>query len=175
VLATYFKDRLPRGWSYPLGAQELSRYLEGIPGAKDKPLWFGYRAGWFHSRLDAERREDRPYEILRLSLARGGYFVENQTAVYWEVHVYAVPSRLRAAIRRSLLPGTMQRARDWLTAKRPDTSLDGGAYCSVLARESDALLYFEQRASKFEDPRQEEIEPPSNTALNSDAQETRAG
>jgi hypothetical protein len=165
MLVTHVRKRLPRGWSYPIGAQEISQYLEDVPGAKEKPLWFSDRAGWFHSQLDALRREDHPYPILRLSLQRGGYFVEDQTAVHWDVNIYAVPSGLRAAVRQSLLPAAMQKVRTWLVARRPDTVLDGGAYCSVLVRESDALLYFERCASKFEDPVREEIEAPSNNKM----------
>ena len=165
MLLTHVRNRLPRGWSYPAGAQELSEYLEAIPGAKEKPLWFSERAGWFHSNLDELRREDHPYPILRVSIQRGGYFVEDQAAVYWDVHVYAVPSGLRAAVRRSLLPTALEMVRTWLATSRPDTALDGGAYCSVLVRESDALLYFERCASKFEDPVREEIEAPSNNKM----------
>src|SRR5687768_10439865 len=158
MLVTHVKKRLPRGWSYPIGAQDVSRYLEGIPGATDKPLSFRDRAGWFHSQLDALRGEDHPYPILRLSLQRGGYSVRDQTAVHWEVYIYAVPSGLRAAVRKSLLPAGMRRVRAWLMASRPDTALDGGACCTVLVRESDTLLYFERSASRFEDPVREEIE-----------------
>jgi hypothetical protein len=59
----------------------------------------------------------------------------------------------------------MEKMRTWVVASRPDTVLDGGAYCSVLVRESDALLYFERCASKFEDPVREEIEGPSDNKM----------
>src|SRR5688572_18122442 len=102
MLATNVKKRLPRGWSYPISAGELSFHLEDIPGSKPEPLYFSDRAGWFHSKLDALRREDHPYPIIRVSRARGGYSVPDPTEVYWEVQVYAVPSSLRAAVRRAL-------------------------------------------------------------------------
>ncbi len=165
MLETRFKKRLPRGWSYPIGAQELSAYLEDAPGAKEKPLSFTDRAGWFHSQLDAERRDDHPYPILRLWLFRGGVLADNPDAGHWEVRVYAVPSTLRAVVRRSLLPIAMPKVRAWLAAARPDTALDGGAYCCVLTRESDARLYFEQCVSKFENPTRDEIEVPSRIEM----------
>jgi hypothetical protein len=162
ILETHWKNRLPRGWSYPIGAQELSQYLGDIPGAKEKPFCFTH-PGFSRSQHDVLKREDPLYCVLQLSLGRGGVFMEDADTVFWDIHVCAIPSRLRAAVRRSLLPGAMEKVRAWLTANRPDTKLDGGAYCSILVRESDALLFFENCASKFDDPVREEIPQPPNS------------
>jgi hypothetical protein len=159
MLATHWKNRLPYGWSYPIGAQELSQNFGDIPGARKKPLWFTH-AGFSRSQHDVLKQEDQLYCVLKLSLERDGIFMEDADAVCWDVHVCAIPSGLRAAVRRSFLPRAMGKVRAWLTANRPDTKLDGGAYCSILVRESDALLFFENCARKFDDPVREEIPQP---------------
>jgi hypothetical protein len=147
---THHKDDLPKGWSYPVGAELLSSALTGVPGALDQPFWFSARSDFRTKRFQATRAANEPYEILQASYGRGQIFGDRRIPL-WEVHVYAVPSRIRSVARTALMLRGLIELRDWLLMPRTDVALDGGAMFAVLMRELDPSFISRARGSRFED------------------------
>lgn len=100
--ADYSRDRLPRGWSYPLGQEDFlaalrhqkvkvrTLSLSWLDTKPTKPLYL-LTADWFSAaranHFGVEERNSKPLRIIR----------------------HAVPSRLRQEVRDELRDGYLQR------------------------------------------------------------------
>jgi len=152
---TRHKDVLPKGWSYPIGAELLTASLDGVPGALNQPLWFSARSDFRTKRFQATRSANKPYEILRASYGRGQIFGDQRIPL-WQVDIYAVPSGLRSVARAALVVRGMAELRQWLLLPRTDVALDGGAMFAILMRELDPSFVTRAKGSRFEDVHDDE-------------------
>ena len=100
LIKTGHKDKLPKGFSYPLGAEAISAALDGIPQADTTGLRFSWRK-W--TRLPEWRKlikNHGPFLLFRFHYFN--YFGS------WHGEVYAVPTEYVQAARQRLeeeLPG----------------------------------------------------------------------
>ena len=161
-LETRFKEKLPKGWSYPAGAELLSEWLGDIPHGLEKPLWFSARAVFWTNRFAELRAANEPYEVLKARYGRGAIFSEDRSQPFWDVHVNAVPSTLRFSTRRALASVGLPRLRRWLLEPRADTALDGGAFFAFLLREQDPSFVIRTRSDGFSDPVDAEVTLPES-------------
>ena len=108
--ARYEKDRLPPGWSYPLGRDRIARLLREA-GATLDSLHFSSpgRPPW-----DTDRTA-----VLRIlcvgngqARCHGGSFTDSSRL---HMNLYAVPGNQRVGIGEQLEAGTLQRACQWAT------------------------------------------------------------
>lgn len=103
---SYSRDRLPHGWSYPLGQKDFLEVLQRsevtvrtlslswLPNKPAGPLYL-LMADWF-------------------SDARANYFgIEEAGSKPLRIIHHAVPSRLRQEIRDELMNGRLQAVVDW--------------------------------------------------------------
>src|SRR5262245_22223029 len=127
---TRHKGHLPKGWSYPVGAEALISALEGVPGGLDQPFWFSARYDFRTKRFQATRAANEPYEILKASYGRGQFRGDRKVPL-WEIHIYGVPSQMRSVARAALVLRGMVELREWLLMPRTDVALDGGAMFTV--------------------------------------------
>jgi hypothetical protein len=95
LIPTARKEKLPSGFSYPLGAQVICDALDGIPQATNAKFWFGWRDEFWVSKW-RERLAARG-TITLLEVTYKEYFG------YWSFHVYSVPSEDSVFARDHLL------------------------------------------------------------------------
>ncbi len=116
--------------AYPIGAEALSRALDGVPQHGDLACTFF--AGNPHHEQNKRQRlyfMAVTYEKVARSFHHGqsaevfGVFKPR-----WRIHIYAVPVETRAAIKQHLLDDILpNHARPWLIEKASMTGRTGGA------------------------------------------------
>jgi len=84
LIPTVRKERLPKGFSYPLGAEAISGALDGIPQFDSAKFWFSWRDEYWASRW-RKRLENRGI-ITLFDVAYAAYLG------HWAFRVYSVPS-----------------------------------------------------------------------------------
>ena len=94
LIKTVRKEKLPKGFSYPIGAQALSEALQGIPQFDDIELWFSWRDEFWVSRWQ-KRLQARG----TLSLLQASY----SPHLGWYLYLYSVPSDYTVSAREHLL------------------------------------------------------------------------
>lgn len=160
MLETRNKPKLPRGWSYPVGAQDLSNALEGVVGSDAKPVSF---ADWAIRRTRRRPSSTAPHEdpparrILEVHYtswpAGGGLAALEPGAVdAWQIRVSPVPSERRAAIHRTLVDSALPMCRAWLDASRQQSRHEGRGYWRLSYDEGYDRLEVEQKPNAFEPP-----------------------
>jgi hypothetical protein len=110
LIPTCRKEELPRGYSYPLGAERISAALEGVPQLDNAELWFHWRDEFWSSRW--RRRVLAGGVVTLLEISFWKYFGR------WHVRVYSVPSEYAQSAREHL-ENELQRMRQQLASLRP--------------------------------------------------------
>jgi hypothetical protein len=109
LIPTARKEKLPHGFSYPLGAERISEALAGIPQFETMELWFAWRDEFWSSRW-RRRIIDRGVVTL-LEISFWEYFGR------WHVGVYSVPSEY-VCVARERLESELVRVRERLMVAR---------------------------------------------------------
>ena len=113
LIKTARKEKLPKGFSYPVGAQALSEALQGIPQFDEIELWFSWRDEFWVSRWQ-KRLQARG----TLSLLQANYFPH---FAGWYVYLYSVPSDCAVSAREHLM-AQLPRIRTQLSASASNPS-----------------------------------------------------
>lgn len=163
VLPTAYRGPLPRGLSYPVGAEVLSTVLSDIPQFSELRLSFSGTESRCLALYSSPRelvkaglnQESSPYRaLLRASWMHGG----------WSLEVEAVPSPLRYAFRRVLLTGALEEARQWFLTPRADTWFEGCRDITIGADEPPTeLCIVEVQGRRILGVRKRSISPESGT------------
>ncbi len=149
MLETLSKSKLPRGWSYPVGAQVLSHYLEGIDGATERPLYFSdYSIRKSHDRHLRDKGE--PYSIVEVTYSHP-YTERNPEYLRWAVTIYPVPSDKAAAVRSCAVSAGLPQIREWLKQTRIVDAKQGRGFCRLLYHEAGERLLFQSRLNNTDD------------------------
>jgi hypothetical protein len=125
LIPTYCKDKLPKDLSYPLGAQEISRALTGIPQHDELKLWFR------SSPMDSKSEfHDLLLKGLERPILKAWYFCHPMTIsgpgfVSWTLLIYPVLRKKRHIAHELLCKDGLASARKWLSTPRPDTWRSG--------------------------------------------------
>ena len=130
LIPTSFKDKLPRGLSYPIGAELLSEALAGVPQYDTLTLSFYGSAplrSYHPTRVLAASYSNSPPGLTGSNegIAQGWY------GESWGITVSAVASDLKSVVRGKLLEAGIPRLRAWLEEPRTQTWLSGRKSCSV--------------------------------------------
>jgi len=96
LIPTALKDKLPKGFSYPLGAEAICGALDGIPHFDNAKFWFHWRDEYWASRW-RKRLEDRG----NITLFQVGY--AEYPGNFRVFRVYSVPSQYTVFAREHLL------------------------------------------------------------------------
>ena len=114
VITTNFKNKLPKGLSYPIGTQCLAGHLEDLSKIEDPFLCYSF----FSDRLAELKSKNVPFVILevRFSPPQQQYFGSP-----WEIHVYAVKSEQRSAAKEGLESVGLPQVKAWLNTDRPES------------------------------------------------------
>jgi hypothetical protein len=157
ILQTSYRSKLPKGWSYPVGAELLSRALAGIDGAADRALYFND----YHIRDSRHRRlreQDEPYPIVSVGYRSPWSDAERQSCAarglveVWAITIDPVPSDQRAQVRRCVEASGLHLIREWLERARGSKTNLGRGSCRILYHQGRERLLFEQRLNNFHDP-----------------------
>ena len=95
LISTRRKEKLPKGFSYPLGAGKVSAALEGIPQFENAEIWFSWRDEFWASQWRKRIQERGVVTLLRAS-----YW---DYSGRWDFHLYSVPSEYNVFAREHLL------------------------------------------------------------------------
>lgn len=98
LIETATKEKLPRGFSYPLGAQTLSKSLAGVPQFDQFRLWFSWRDEYWASKYTKKIEEAGAVSILEVM--RGRSLCSDLS---WDVRIHAVPSDHAARVKEALV------------------------------------------------------------------------
>jgi hypothetical protein len=111
MIPTRGKTKIPQGWSYPVGAEIVSKALEAIPQYESVYLRFL----WLNPSSHLARKDKSRLHIL------GVRYIHPQhtaNAENWHVDISAVPSEIRVTIRSHLIDHVLPYARLWMTTER---------------------------------------------------------
>jgi len=148
MIPTRYKSKLPKSLSYPIGAQDISDGLKGVPQEPGLSLGFYDRPTIFASDFQKLRSSNSPYPIMSASFRKvqpgfsgsnqdiaEGYYDEN-----WEISVYPVSGEYRSVAKRSLLDDGLPQIRNWLSVNRSPSWKQGRKILEILFLESDGKL-----------------------------------
>jgi hypothetical protein len=129
LIPTSFRAKIPRGLSYPVGSEVVSRALADVPQYSRLTLTFWAKPFSSSSQFRAELVAGKPMDVFvasyrhvppGLSGSRGmiesGWYDEQ-----WGLTVYPVASERRQDARRLLLEGGLVSVRRWLSELRDST------------------------------------------------------
>jgi|GEM_PF-2650848 hypothetical protein len=123
IIKTKYKDRLPKGLSYPIGAELLSQQLSEVPQFNAFELSFFFRCGKLYKVLNSQS-----IEFLTLAFKRSEKSISNTNKrkdsewvkPHWNIYVSPVPSTIQKKVRKSCLELGFPIIKDWLIKDRPD-------------------------------------------------------
>jgi len=136
ILRTARKVKVPRGWSYPAGAEIISDALVDVP--QFDSIVLDFYGGLLKSTI--------PLYVMSADYNPNGigFDLDNK----WSIGVVAVPSDLKKPIQQALLADGFGRTRTWLIQPRPPVW-----FCSwkrlliSFNPTADVLLYEEEGAA----------------------------
>jgi hypothetical protein len=128
MLSTSYKQALPSGFAYPVGAELLNSALQSTPQIKLLKLSFHAHSRIFASSFNRQLRVGDPVTVLSASyrhvppgLSGSNAFIEegwyNES---WELTVYSVPSASRRVAREQIVTA-LPYVKNWLSSPRTDT------------------------------------------------------
>jgi len=165
TLETLHRDKLPRGWSYPVGAEALSRHLGSVEGAATRPLRFSD----YFIRSTPRRKlieQNQLYRVLEVRYCRPDTDADRQLAAergdqdQWEVSIDPVPSDKRAVLKAGLEASALPVVRAWLDETRRLAASQGRGVCRVLYDGGLNQIYVEQTLNSFEKPERVAVSSP---------------
>jgi hypothetical protein len=81
LIRTSLKEKLPKGFSYPVGAEAISTALDGVPQFQALSIHFSWKDTFWTSKYNAKIRAAGAITILAVNFWRE-----------WRMSVHAVPS-----------------------------------------------------------------------------------
>lgn len=112
LIPTLRKERLPRGFSYPAGAEIISAGLEGALHFGDLVLHFSWRDQLWTSKYRQRLLDKGDIEVLELNRPRPEGIA--LTGAHWVISLHAVPSEHNAAARTCMQNQILPALRKWL-------------------------------------------------------------
>ena len=95
LIKTRSKEKLPQGFSYPIGAEQISWTLQGVPQYMKLQLTFSWKDTFWASKYQKKLKENGQIEILECSYS--SYFDA------WWLFIHAVPKEHAQRV-RELIP-----------------------------------------------------------------------
>lgn len=133
LFPTARKCKLPRGLSYPVGTEILSRAFARVPQSEELVLDF----------LCGIRRESTTMYCMCVEYNPNGigFTLQNK----WGLTIYSVPSELKATVRRVLEEDGFAHIQEWLTQPHPPSWFEAWKRLIIeFVSEGETLLYSEE-------------------------------
>ena len=157
LIPTRWRNEISQELSYPIGAELLSRGLEGVPQFEELEVAF-----WCHQTAAEIRRATETGELVQLFEVRftnippgltgskegidQGWYSET-----WSLFVYPVLREHKPVGRRALVERGLPAARDWLMEPRSTTWRQGHRYFEVWIRPSEQTVKCVERHGRVTD------------------------
>ena len=138
LIRTGLRDKLPKGLSYPAGAEAISIALLSVP--QYHSLWISFsKTGWMSIERDREISDATNFmHVLSviLNFESGGMYLS----------IPAVPSKYRQIVRQGLTNYGLPEVRDWLAVPHSQTWHEGFRTFEVgLGIHSDEICLVERQ------------------------------
>lgn len=133
LIPTFYKTRLPRGFSFPIGAEALSEHLAGVPQFSEFRICFSDLVSAWKSEFQQMIAEGADYEIV--------------TARLWspfEIFVYPVQRSLKHAAHEALVSEGLPKLRAWMLRQSVRTAMTFRA-CSVIFSPATQTVHVQER------------------------------
>lgn len=122
LIPTKYKNKIPKGFSFPIGAKDISISLQGIPQYSKFELTFHDRDTFWASKFNERIKEKGSITVIEISYYRskGNNSTPNDwkesgySDPKWMVSVYALPSEYRSKTKAQLLEKAMPLFKRWL-------------------------------------------------------------
>ena len=108
LIPTTEKEKLPRGFSYPIGAEHLSSALDGVPQYDKFVLVFRWRDEYWASKYMAKLKSGGEVVVLDVNCHAPSYD--------WRVYVSAIPAEHKSRARLQLNDALFEQLRKDLRA-----------------------------------------------------------
>lgn len=121
ILRTLYKEKIPKGFSYPIGAEKISEALFEAINGDECEIRFSVRDDFWASSFNQRIKDELPLRIFQLiysqphtnhsssqSMIDGGYYDQK-----WKIEVNAVPTKYVSSAKR-LLINELSEASLWL-------------------------------------------------------------
>jgi hypothetical protein len=108
LISTTDKEKLPKGYSYPIGAEIISASLKGVPQYENLTTVFAWRDQYWASQYQAKLRSQGAIEVLKVEY--------NSRFDRWTIRVHAVPSTHNRKVKSLLQEGILDRLKEVLLA-----------------------------------------------------------
>jgi len=117
LIKTTYRIKIPKNFSYPIGAEILSHAFKDLKYYDDLEIMFRYKRECFASKFNKTIKQKGEILIFHLEYNKMKLGFKAGTMVYeegWEIVVYAVPTELRHTIKILFLNDILIKARNWL-------------------------------------------------------------
>ena len=153
TIKTRYRRPIPKGLSYPVGAEAISSALDGVPQFDE--LSFAFWCASPSQSLKVPSDTETFVEVLRASFSKispgatgSNHGVElGWYSEKWALEVYPVPSESKARVREGLLKSGLPGIRTWLMTPRDQTWRYGRHSCVAAARLLDGEIHVTESAS----------------------------
>jgi hypothetical protein len=125
ILRTRYKEKTPKGFSYPIGAEKISEALfDAIDGDKCV-IYFSVRDDFWASSFNQRIKDQLPLRIFQLRYSQPQTNLSSSQSMIdsgwydpkWKIEVNAVPTKY-ASSAKSLLINELSEASLWLTSPK---------------------------------------------------------
>lgn len=122
VLKTKFKEKIPKGYSYPIGVEKLSEALLDVIGDNECEIWFSVKDEFWSSSFHQRIKNKDPIKVIEIRYSTpqthhsssqkmidsGGYDPK------WQIRVNSVPTEYVSSV-KNLLITEINCAAKWLS------------------------------------------------------------
>ncbi len=122
LIPTKHKEKIPKGFSYPIGAKDLSEGLKGVPQYINFELWYRVKDTFWASKYHEKVKAKEPIRVIQVEYYRSR--VNRSTPKDWEesghcdpkwtIRVYGLPSEYRAETKKQIIANALPKIREWL-------------------------------------------------------------
>lgn len=129
MIPTRFRDKTGKSLSFPIGSEDLSERLEGVPQYDLLSVAFRSRPTIQASRFQRLLASDQPLPVLRATFRAASPHLSASNQLIeqgwhderWSLEIYPVPRELKHEAHEQLLHQGLAVVRSWLTSERPAT------------------------------------------------------
>jgi hypothetical protein len=144
MIATAFKSKIPQTHSYAVGAELLSKSLSSVPQYESLKLnfyglWAASEEKKTQPLLNVNHINIRETQYSSKDLVAQGFYDDT-----WEIVVYPVLRTQKAKVRNLLLTEGLPKVKEWLSANRSSTWLEGRRTLSIFLDVSSGSLRYRE-------------------------------
>ena len=122
LIPTKYKSKISKGFSFPIGAKDISESLQGIPQYDKFVLTFHGRDTFWASKFNEKLKNKESITIIEINYSRikatittpKDWEETGYSSPKWSVRVYALPSEYRLNTKNQLTEEAMPAFKKWL-------------------------------------------------------------